>query len=241
MIDMQEFSLTAYKAIIQEFVQRDYKISQYDEVVSKKRHLVLRHDIDFDLELAVKMAEVEAAQGWSTTYYILLRTEFYNLFSFAGLKLLKEIEGLGHTVGLHFDASLYRAETSHVQKAVLNECAILESVLDKPVRTFSFHRPNPNLLDHGFQVEGLINAYDKKFFDEIAYCSDSRGEWRFGHPLDHVCINKGHAMQLVTHPIWWAEDGDTPQSKCAKFLDRRYDIFDKEAAANCLSYTPRRF
>jgi hypothetical protein len=235
-----DFTLTAYQAIIEKFIQRGYKISQYDEVVATARHLVLRHDVDFDLGLAVKMAEVEAEQGWPTTYYVLLRTEFYNIFSSDGLGSLKKLVALGHTVGLHFDASLYPADISQIQKMILKECAILESILDKPVKTFSFHRPNSELLDHGFEVEGLINVYEKKFIDEIAYCSDSRGEWRYGHPLNHPCLDKGHAMQLLTHPIWWTNAGKNPQTKCAILLDHRYDILDNEAAANCQSYTPRR-
>ena len=41
------------------------------------------------------------------------------------------------------------------------------------------------------------------FFKKIAYCSDSRGSWKYGHPLTKIAIKEGTAIQLLTHAEWW--------------------------------------
>ena len=45
---------------------------------------------------------------------------------------------------------------------------------------FSFH--NPQKTDYNYEnflYEGLVNCYSKKFKDDLPYCSDSNGYWRF--------------------------------------------------------------
>jgi hypothetical protein len=240
MSTIREFSLSSYKAIVQTFLADDYLIRQYDDVQRDARHLILRHDVDFDLDLAVRMAEVEAQCGWRSNYFVLLRTEFYNPFSLAGTNAIRKLGELGHKVGLHFDASIYPADKMGIVDAIGDECRILSGISSSPITSFSFHRPNPDLLDHGFQVDGLINAYDKRFFSDIAYCSDSRGGWHHGHPLDHSCRQIGHALQFLTHPVWWVQTGSSPQDKCVALLNQRQDILDHEMVENCKSYTSRR-
>jgi hypothetical protein len=245
--EMSEFNMSAehqftvehYMDLVRDLETQGYEIANFSTVQPTARHLILRHDVDFDLGLAVQMASSEAQAGWSATYYVLLRTEFYNPFSAAGTNFIQELLRLGHTVGLHFDGSLYSADQAGMASAIKAECDTLATITRQPVTTFSFHRPHSDLLDHGFEVDGLINAYDKRFFSRIGYCSDSRGGWHHGHPLDHPSITSGHALQLLTHPVWWVEPGEDPQSKCAGLLDRRNKFLDQELALNCKSYMPQ--
>ena len=55
------------------------------------------------------------------------------------------------------------------------------------------------------------NTYESKFFKEIGYCSDSRGGWHHGSPLDHAALGEGRALQLLTHAIWWTGE-DPPRA-----------------------------
>jgi hypothetical protein len=49
-------------------VDLGYQITGFDSVEAAKAHLILRHDIDFDPEAAVVVAQAEAARGWRAHY-----------------------------------------------------------------------------------------------------------------------------------------------------------------------------
>ena len=72
------------------------------------------------------------------------------------------------------------------------------------MRIISLHRPAPELLGYDRPLGGRAHAYEPRFFRGIAYCSDSRGTFRHGHPLDHPAVAAGQALQLLIHPIWWS-------------------------------------
>nr|AIE97707.1 GCN5-related N-acetyltransferase [uncultured marine thaumarchaeote KM3_02_B09] len=154
----------------------------------EESHLILRHDIDFDLGSAAAMAEFEANQGWHFHYFILIRTEYLNPLSGAGSKWVRHILELGHTIGLHFDARLYDPDPATLRHAIEEESAILETITDRPVNQFSLHRPHPEMLDGEFSVYDSVNAYAPRYFKDIGYCSDSPSEWRYGHSLDSDAV-----------------------------------------------------
>lgn len=232
------FTLAGYGALLGAFAARGYRVVAYAEVDPAAPNLILRHDVDFDLGQAVLMAEREAGLGVRATYFVLLRTEFYNPFSEAGAAAARRLCELGHDVGLHFDAGTSDRADRDLGEAVSCECGILEQVIGRAVGAFSFHRPRPALLDEVLEVPGRINAYAPRFFREMGYCSDSRGAWHYGHPLDHGAVREGRALQLLTHPIWWcSEGGMSPRAKLDRFVRHRIDVLRAEAARNCEAYS----
>lgn len=233
-----EFSLEGYLSLIESIRSHGYQVKRYEDASSSSRHLILRHDIDFDLDQAVRMAEVEAKAGACATYFILLRTEMYNALSGEGAKAVLRLAGLGHDVGLHFDATLYSPTKAALVAAVREEAAVLSGVVRKAVNVFSFHRPSPDVLNDEVQVEGMINAYNDRFFRAFGYCSDSQGAWRHGPPLAHPALAEGRGFHLLTHPIWWTgEPNATPQQKLESFLKRRIELLDREIQRNCRAYS----
>ena len=104
----------------------------------------------------------------------------------------------------------------------------------------SFHRPQPNLMPFDRPLAGRSNTYESRFFEDIGYCSDSRGAWRHGHPLQHAALAEGRALQLLTHAIWWIGEDAKPGEKMNAFLDRRFSNLEEELAAHCAVYTPRK-
>ena len=192
--------------------------------------LVLRHDVDFCLESACRLAEVEADAAVSSTYFVLLRSPFYNLYSPEAQEFCQTIMRAGHTIGLHFDPQ--SVVSNDLETAVRHECEILSEIIGKYVQVFSFHRPTANKVDFTRRFPGLVNAYEPRFFNEIAYCSDSRGAWHYGHPLNHEAIARGASMQLLTHPIWWVYNGATPVEKLEAFLLDRQTSLRCAVAAN---------
>jgi hypothetical protein len=236
-VDGSQFSLSGYENLVTELLARGYAIASFHKSEPLQRHLILRHDVDMSLDAAVALAQQENRIGVASTYFVLLRTEFYNVFSRRGGEAVRAIQALGHEIGLHFDAAYYAADDTDFADMAGRECDILEAVTSNYVRSFSLHRPHPAMLDRELVVPGRVNAYAARFFHEIGYCSDSRGAWHHGHPLDHPAVQEGRALQLLTHPIWWpAHAGEDVRGKLDGFLLRRFDLLRAELASNCGSY-----
>lgn len=71
---------------------------------------IIRHDVDMDLQEAVKMAEIENEIGIRSTFFVLLTSEYYNLLSGKNTNSVKKILELGHEIGLHFDITAYEKD-----------------------------------------------------------------------------------------------------------------------------------
>ncbi len=228
-----DFTHSGYRALIAVFLKRGYRVTRFDEARPEEPHLILRHDIDMSLQAAEPIAEIEHELDVSGTYFVLLRTEMYNLFSAAAQISLARIRELGHEIGLHFDASLYDNDLTTLDAAADKECRILEDATGAPVQVVSFHRPAKELLGYNKTLGGRRHAYEPLFFSEIGYISDSRGGWHHGYPLDHEAVHQGHALQLLTHPIWWGKEaGLDPTTTLERFVLQRGQFLEQELAAN---------
>lgn len=236
--DHSEFSTEGYTALVRALIGRGYTVRSFANAEPGARHLILRHDIDMSLEAAVPIAEAEAALGVSAVYFVLVRSELYNPFAPPGAAALARIGSLGHEIGLHFDAALYTEVT--LEQAAARECDMLETFIDRPVHTISFHRPHAVLLGREGLLAGRRHAYEPRFFRDMGYSSDSRGGWRHGHPLTHAAVSAGRALQLLTHPIWWQDPPASPVARLDNLLDTRMQALDHALAAHCDIHVPRR-
>lgn len=234
-----EFSLRGYSDLILSIKSMGYQMRGFAEAKPAERHLIVRHDVDFSLLAAAAMAEQERELGFSSTYFVLLRTEFYNVFSREGREALAQICECGHKVGLHFDAALYACDRAAMENMIAQECSILETILGAPVTTMSFHRPAPDRIGEADRLAGRLNAYGPRFVKEMGYCSDSRGEWRHGTPLETSALHEGRALQLLIHPFWWQSPVTPPQVRLRNFLAERERFLDRELARHCTIHTPR--
>src|SRR5690606_37224777 len=127
------------------FRDRGYEVRGFEDAEPQARHLILRHDLDMSVEAALPIAAIEAEAGVRAAYFVLLRSEMYNVHAPAQLRALETIVGHGHAVGLHLDASLYADSDEALQRAAEAECAFFERVLGRSVGMISFHRPAPRL------------------------------------------------------------------------------------------------
>ncbi len=232
-----EFSLKSYSALLSTLRERGYRDVEFPDADPSSPHLVLRHDVDMTLDSAVRMAEVEAGLGMRSEFFVLLRSEIYNPLSERGERGIRRILELGHRLGLHFDASLYTGrDEDDLDRLCAAECAQLESWFGVAVRMVSFHRPAPAFLGLERDIGGRGHTYQPRYFKDIAYCSDSRGGWHHGHPLEKV-VTSGRALQLLTHPVWWDSRGrETPAERLDRLATERHDFFRNELARNCQPY-----
>ena len=106
----------------------------FNEFKGQKCFLI-RHDVDWDLELALKIAQLENNLEIKSTYFILVTSELYNILSPSNKKLINKIKNLNHEIGLHFDASNYKSNyNNHAKK----EGKILESIIDRGLIQFPY-------------------------------------------------------------------------------------------------------
>jgi hypothetical protein len=195
----------SYQSLLQSFTDIGYEVRSIHDFEASKPHLILRHDVDICLNRAYKLAQIEAEMGHSAIYYVLPSSPFYNVLSIENSDLIRKISELGHEIGLHLELE----GDANLQKKADFEAGILREISQTPITSLSFHRPTANASKVKFtelEIEGYVSAYHKSLFTDIAYVSDSRGAWHYGHPLAHDAIKNRTAMQLLTHPLWWTKD-----------------------------------
>jgi hypothetical protein len=231
-----EFCPEGYARLLDAFRRRGYGFAGFEDITADGKCLILRHDIDFSLPAALRMAEQERETGVRATYFVLVRTEFYNPLSQAGLAALQKIAAFGHDIGLHFDAALYPDGES--EAAAKRECDLLAAALNRTVGVVSLHRPGAVQIGEQDRVGGRINAYGPRYARAIGYCSDSRGAWTHGHPLDHAAVAAGRALQLLVHPFWWQAPALPPAERLRRFLAERAAFLDRELAKHCSVHEP---
>lgn len=229
-----EFTEAGFRRLLKALKAADYRFAHYGDKADD-RHVIWRHDVDFSMHRAARLAEIEAEEGATATYFVNPHCPFYNLLEPEITRLLDRIRSLGHEIGLHFDPSAYGSATwtaADLQAALSRERSILELLLGAPVKSVSWHDPGAsNVL--GFDADeicGLFNAYSASLRRDYAYCSDSNGYWRF-QPMAEV-IAAGHLrLHLLTHPEWWTPEPISPSERIdraimgrAQAVRRDYDV-----------------
>lgn len=219
------FPAREYEALLQALLALGYKDMMLQELDHDQRHMFLRHDVDLSLDYALQLARRESNVGVRSTYYVLVSTSLYSIAAADSRKILSEIIDLGHHIGLHFDVEQYSGQSDDLDDCAQRECDLLARCTGAPVESVSFHRPAPAYLNRSGSIAGRRHCYEPVFFSEMGYVSDSNGEWRHGHPLDHPAVAQGRAIQLLTHPIWWCNEA--PLST-VETMDRFYTAGRKD-------------
>ena len=214
-----EFTYRAYRELLGLLRENDYFIRGYHDCEDTARCVILRHDIDNSLPQAVRLAELEAEEGVRSTWFVLLRTDFYNVFSKTGRAALDRILALGHEIGLHFDEASYvpALGADEVVQSIVKECGLLSALLETTVSTVSMHRPSRATLDADFQIPGIVNSYGKTFFHDFKYLSDSRRRWR--EPVLDIIRSGGYErLHILTHAFWYHEEEQTISQTVENFV-----------------------
>lgn len=197
-----------------------YIFTAFTPEVPEFKTVILRHDIDLDVESALTTARIEADLGVSATYFVLLSADVYNPLARRNREAIDEFMSLGHRVELHFDPTVYGPSIEEFEEGLTGEAAILESLTGKPTTAFSFHRPRGGSQKFPPTKSGLINAYAPTYFSEICYSSDSDGWWRFGAFVDSENFQAGRSLQLLLHPEWWTGlPSEHPGDRLERLID----------------------
>lgn len=152
------FTYSSYADLINLLKKNNYTIANYHNCDDFKRVAILRHDIDTDLTKALEFAEFEKSMGVVSTYFVLLSSNFYNVFSKKSQDVIHRIQSLGHAVGLHFDETKYPINNRNdFELYVKRELDIFGRVVWEGDKSFSMHRPSEFALEGNFNFGDVIN------------------------------------------------------------------------------------
>jgi hypothetical protein len=217
-----DFTVKGYREILQLAMEK-YSFVRFDDQEEKERYILWRHDIDFSVQRALKLAKLEASLGLTCIYFVQLSSMFYNVFEKENKNIVTEIGHMGHQIGLHFDPGLYGIEMeSQLFRWLTYEKKILEELLNKEIKVFSFHNPSKKImLYENHNYAGMLNVYSRYYRENVGYCSDSNGKWRHRRLKDVLEKAEEQRLQILTHPAWWQEMPMTPKERIQRCINGR--------------------
>jgi hypothetical protein len=232
----EEFTYSYYAELVSRLCET-YRFAAFPEGKVKYKTgsplLIMRHDIDMDMEAALRLSVLENELGIHSTYFFLVRCPLYNVFDGTTAEQIKQILNTGHHFGLHFDCSLYPdIDASNLSDYVLRECDLLERFFRYSIDAVSFHRPGRLELS-GTELERLPNSYERVFLEQFEYFSDSRGNWARGNPLYSAAFKEKKNLHIAIHPIWWTETPMTPYESLVGLVQRIAHRSEQYLSRNC--------
>lgn len=211
-----QFTFQAYRELLELLRKTGYVFVDYHSQAAS-RCVILRHDIDYSPEAALKLGEIERFHRVAATYFVLLTSNFYNPASRTSREAFKKLQDMGHEIGLHFDETAYPASNGSMEEQIKREASILSDILDKEVQTVSMHRPSKETLDADLQIPGMVNSYGRAFFHDYKYLSDSRRRWR--EPvLDIIREGSYDRLHILTHAFWYHDPEESIEKTMGDFI-----------------------
>ena len=166
---------------------------------TKKNKIILRHDIDFDTSYALEMAKIEYANKIKSTFFFLMRDDYYDLYSNETYNNIKKIENYGHKIGIHINPASYKQYKKKV-KIINSDIKYFQSFYNIKIDSISYHQPSVyNFKDIEFKSK--FSSYSQHIMSKYKYFSDSSMNFRDKEFNNFIKSQKN--IQLLIHPIWW--------------------------------------
>jgi len=231
-----DFSYRHYLEILEKFKKKGYSFALFDEN-PKDKVVWLRHDLDHSISKAVLMADLERSIGAKATYCIRFASPFDNMFSRDNREAIDKIVNRGHDIALHYEREAWSDGYEKIDIEIEKQITILKQFFPSIKNIVSFHRPQEDVFNKRF--DQFINTYDKPFFGDIKYLSDSTGAWRSGCPCVNLDTENKVNYQFLTHPVWWGrEEGDSCKH-LHNFFREKIKEWDQEYYDDNPFYTER--
>lgn len=219
-----DFTFHNYRRLLR-LAQENYIFRNFLNFQKEEKYIIWRHDVDFSMKSAQRLAEIEADEGLQCTYFLHLHNNFYNLLEKENVDYGKKILAAGHILGLHFDVEFYYGNNLQSMISYMKaEKKILEIFFGCQVSVFSFHNPTRFEMEFGKKkIAGMVNAYSEYFQKKVGYCSDSNGYWRFRRLEDVLRAAEDECLQVLTHPGWWQAKPMSPYQRVKYCVEYRAD------------------
>lgn len=199
------FSLQKYEETLIKALESNYKFIQIRQVNDgiNDDTIILRHDIEYSVERAYRMAKLEHKIGVCSSYFVLVHSIFYNPFTPENTRMLVEMSEMGHEIGLHYETYFFEDRGLDPAEGVLEDALYLEKMMGFKIESISQHRPARSTVVEKLG-EHYIDAYRKDLIYDLFYISDSGCKWRNQSLFDSLGENK--RIHALLHPDYWGGD-----------------------------------
>lgn len=249
------YSLDLYVALLAHAQRAGYRFIGFDAVAdgaAGSGRFLLRHDVDADVDAALRMGREEARLGVRATYFVMLRSPCYNLMSRWCQRAVEELVGLGHHVGLHFDQGFDDGRTATAAAAsatIREEAEWLERLFRCQVHAVSFHQPSVVSLPAGIDCGPRVNTYDRQRLSAFRYISDSNRTLSLLDLAADFATNGAalarlfpEDLHLLVHPMWWVHPGGDTDSVWDRVIRSNFGKMQEQLIATERAFgAPRRF
>ncbi len=221
-----DFTTDNYKSILVRLKKSGFDFEtfcNFNDANDFYKVVILRHDVDFSINRALKLAEIEHDLGIVSTYFVHLHNDFYNLLQRGIFDKCVKIINMGHKIGLHFDSHFYDINNEKdLESKLLFEKNVLEKMFNIKIKAFSFHNTSDFTLScKQKHYADMVNVYSAKFIEGATYCSDTNGYWRFERLEDVLSDDKIKLLHLLIHPAWWQDEVMSPYERIKRCIDGR--------------------
>lgn len=228
---MDIFAYKQYKKLLNE-MKKINKIYTFKEVSNNLTSgIILRHDIDFDIDKANTLSKIEEEENIRSTYFVLTTSDIYNPSSLSNRRLLYEMHNKGFEIGLHFDPSVYvNMNENELRNEVRYECNVLEDIIGDKIEAISLHCPS---IHNQYPIlKGYKNAYAEEFFNPEFYISDSCKDFRGKDIFNFIEKGEKHLIQVVLHPIHFSESETNYIESFNYIFKNKINSFDNNVRIN---------
>ncbi len=230
------FTYAYYRQLIETILANGYACASFAcESCPNEPRVFLRHDIDFDPWGALELGKIEHSLGVSSVFFVQPNADAYNSLAPDCVAIINQLAEMGHEVGLHIDAAVFESES-----ALAHEICVGHEYFSRfmPLsRIVSFHRPASFLLESDVALSGFTHVYEKRFFKDIAYVSDSNRREFWREPIMEGTISEKRSLQLLTHPVWWAPFHQSVWDVATNYRLRYLRYLDHALAVNARCFS----
>jgi hypothetical protein len=236
------FTFDHYRQILESGLESGYRFIGFVELAAARDRdpflCLLRHDCEGDLVSAARLGELEKELGITSTFFVQLRSPLYNVLSRPHGQFIRELLGLGHRLGLHFDERSHRdASPAEIADLVDDERTLLGAEFGVSIEVVSFHQPTPRVIENKIKVR-CLNTYDRSDMRSVGYLSDSNWRWR-EDPIEAFHTHKHPHLQLLLHPECWTQSSMPVERKWHRVLRDNVEIAQQTLLDREQTYTRR--
>lgn len=213
-LSSSDFTLTTYKKLLNSLQMQAFTFKTFAQYIETNNQqpknkiqkvIILRHDVDARSQNSLTVARIQAKMGIAGTYYFRMVPQSFDE------SIIKEIVGLGHEVGYHYETM--DTCKGNVDKAYDEFCRNLEKFNKlTEIKTISMHGSPMSPYDnraiwqkYDYRKLGILaEPYLDIDFNQLYYITDTGRRW------------DGHLYNI--------RDKATKENPVTKpdFLNRRY-------------------
>lgn len=171
-----------------------------------EKGLILRHDVDYCPATASKIAQINNKHGVSGTFFILVSSPLYNIFSPDSIQALQTIQNSNQNIGLHYHHTDNKLDSCRIER----EMTALRLICPQAHRVVAWHNPHGNLeaLNSEAECLGFTSTYSTCFFGQEKYISDSNCRHTADEIITFANTCRSQLLQVLLHPLIWIYGGN---------------------------------